>query len=302
MLARTPPISAARSAPKAATCEATVPGPSVGRGWAVPDLDLKLAYVAPGSFQMGSDVGEADERPVHEVRLSHGFWMGTLQVTQAQYKAVMLGPPHPALAREPDPSTFKDARNPVETVSWHDAMAFCAKLTACERVAGRLPAALEYRLPTEAEWEYAARGGKQSHGFAYSGSDTAAEVAWYDDNSAKHPHPVGQKQPNELGLYDMSGNVWEWCLGWYDASYYDRSPDADPENAQTTSYRVRRGGSWIDDAGGVRSAYRFGYGPDHANGTVGFRVCLAPLPVGRWAPDSSGPAILSNRRPVGRTR
>jgi formylglycine-generating enzyme required for sulfatase activity len=235
-----------------------------------------LAYVAPGSFQMGSNEGEADEKPVHEVQLSHGFWMGTVAVTQAEYKAVMLGGAESASGAGTDPSTFKDARHPVETVSWDDAVAFCEKLTVRERVAGRLPAGHEYRLPTEAEWEYAARGGSESRGFTYSGSNSATEVAWHDANSGNCTHPVGQKQPNELGLYDMSGNVWEWCLGWYDADYYGRSPNADPENTQATSSRVRRGGSWIDDAGGVRSAYRFGYGPGQANATVGFRTCLAP--------------------------
>jgi formylglycine-generating enzyme required for sulfatase activity len=248
---------------------------------------------------MGSDDGEADERPVHEVQLSHGFWMGAVVVTQAEYKAVMLGGAVPAADGHTDPSTFKDARNPVETVTWNDAVAFCERLTAREGDAGRLPAGLEFRLPTEAEWEYAARGGSQSRGFTYSGSNTAAEVAWYDVNSDKGPHPVGQKLPNELGLYDMSGNVWEWCLGWYDASYYGHSPNADPENTQATSYRVRRGGSWIDDAGGVRSAYRFGYGPDHANGTVGFRVCLAPHAEGRPTAEESGSALLRRSRPAG---
>jgi formylglycine-generating enzyme required for sulfatase activity len=247
----------------------------------VPGLHLKLAYVAPGSFQMGSNEGETDERPVHEVHLTRGFWMGEVAVTQAEYKAVMVTGTDSAAAAEPDPSTFKDSRNPVETVSWDNAVAFCERLTTRERAAGRLPADHEYRLPTEAEWEYAARGGTHSQGFTYSGSNTATEVAWHDSNAGSSTHPVGQKQANELGLYDMSGNVWEWCLGWYDPDYYGRSPDTDPENSQATAYRVRRGGSWIDDAGGVRSTYRFGYGPGHANNTVGFRACLAAHSAGR---------------------
>jgi formylglycine-generating enzyme required for sulfatase activity len=281
MQARTLSASVAGKAAEAVKGKAAAAGPAAGHGWTVPGVRLKLAYVAPGSFQMGSNDGEADEKPVHEVHLSHGFWMGTVAVTQAEYRTVTRNEEGDTAGSATDPSKFKDSRNPVETVSWDDAVAFCEKLTTRERDAGRLPAGLEYRLPTEAEWEYAARGGAKSEGYTYSGSNTATDVAWHDANSDNGPHPVGQKQPNELGLYDMSGNVWEWCLGWYDAGYYGRSPNADPENSQASSYRVRRGGSWIDDAGGVRSAYRFGLGPGQANGTVGFRACLGPQSEGR---------------------
>lgn len=281
MQASTLQIPTTKTAQRTVKGRALAAAPAAGQAWMVPGLSLKLAYVAPGSFLMGSNDGEGDEKPVHEVHLSHGFWLGEVAVTQAEYKEVMRDGAEHADAGAMDPSTFKESRNPVETVSWGDAVSFCEKLTLREGAAGRLPGDLEYRLPTEAEWEYAARGGSQSRGFVYSGSDTATDVAWLDSNSDSSTHPVGQKQPNELGLYDMSGNVWEWCLGWYDADYYGRSPSADPENSQATAYRVRRGGSWIDEAGGVRSTYRFGYGPDHANSTVGFRVCLAPHCDGR---------------------
>jgi formylglycine-generating enzyme required for sulfatase activity len=170
---------------------------------------------------------------------------------------------------------------PVVCVSWTNSVAFCRWLTERERGAGRLPAGYEYRLPTEAEWEYAARGGPASKGHTYAGSNSADEVAWYNENSDKATHPVGQKEPNELGLYDMSGNVWEWCLDGYDESYYGRSPNVDPANTQAAADRVRRGGSWYGGAGGVRSARRGGGRPDYADSSRGFRACLAPQSEGK---------------------
>jgi formylglycine-generating enzyme required for sulfatase activity len=232
---------------------------------------MVLVNVDPGSFQMGSEKGESDEMPVHAVRLSRGFWLGKYEVTQAEYEAVVGS----------NPSNFKGARNPVESVSWNDAAAFCAKLTQRERAAGRLPAGYQYRLPTEAEWEYAARGGAASKGYTYAGSNNVDEVAWYGEKSGGSTHPVGQKRPNELGLYDMSGNAWEWCLDWYDEEYYGRSPNTDPANTQATANRARRGGSWGSGVGGVRSTGR-GWGrPGNAGSFLGFRACLAPVTVAK---------------------
>jgi TPR repeat protein len=254
-----------RSAPAApSTVAPTLP--VAGPAWTVPQLGLELVWVAPGSFQMGSNDGSDDEKPVHAVRISRGFLIGKYEVTQAEYEAVM----------GKNPSRFKGARNPVENVSWDDAAAFCAKLTERGRAAGRLPAGYEYRLPTEAEWEYAARGGASSKGYTYAGSNTVDEVAWYSSNSGFSTHQVGQKQPNELGLYDMSGNVWEWCLDDYDGSDYAKSPDTDPVNLQTGSVRVDRGGGWFFDAGDLRPACRHGYRPDYVYFSLGFRACLAP--------------------------
>ncbi len=211
-------------------------------------------------------MGSVDSGPAHTVRISRGFWMGKCEVTQAEYETIT----------GEDPSTLKGARNPVECVFWDDAVAFCTKLTQRERKAARLPEGYEYRLPTEAEWEYAARGGAQSAGTTYSGSSNVDEVAWYKDNSGGKTHPVGLKEPNELGLYDLSGNVAEWCLDWYDEGYYARSPNTDPANTQAASFRVFRGDCWTNDAGLVRSVVRGRFRPDDAGNGLGFRACLAP--------------------------
>jgi formylglycine-generating enzyme required for sulfatase activity len=252
--------------------------------WTVPDLGLELVWVAPGSFRMGA----ADSPPVHTVQIAHGFWAGKYEVTQAEYEALMGR----------NPSTFKGARNPVERVSWGEATAFCTKLTEREQKAGRLQDGYEYRLPTEAEWEYAARGGTGSKGTNYSGSNNVDEVAWYYANSGNRrlddaeadektrlsnlsgsnsrSHPVGLRKPNELGLYDLSGNVWEWCLDGYDESYYAKSPGTDPVNLQAATFRVKRGGSWGNGAGDVRSALRSRSRPGDASNGLGFRLVAAP--------------------------
>jgi formylglycine-generating enzyme required for sulfatase activity/predicted Ser/Thr protein kinase len=279
-----------QTSPTRPTAPAIAPAP--GQPWTVPDLGLELVWVAPGSVQMGENNGSGKETPAHTVQISRGFWMGKYEVTQAEYEALT----------GKNPSQVKDARNPVETVSWDDAVAFCTKLTEREQKAGRLPEGYEYRLPTEAEWEYAARGGTGSKGTLYAGSNNVDEVAWYyansgdrrlddrlsyseaDNNKRKsnllsnncRPHPVGQKKPNELGLYDPSGNVWEWCLDWFDASYYARSPGTDPVNLEAGSYRVGRGGGWCNVAGFCRVANRFYSGPSNMSDFVGFRACLAP--------------------------
>jgi len=241
-------------------------GPRLGRPWTVPELGMEFVPVSAGSFKMGSNDGFDWEKPVHTVRIARDFWLGKYEVTQAEYEALT----------GKNPSHFKGARNPVETVSWEDASAYCAKLTARERSAGRLPSGYEYRLPTEAEWEYAARGGTKSKGCTYAGSEKVGDVAWYSENSGGTTHAVGGKGANEVGLYDMSGNVWEWCLDWYDAEYYKKTNGAsDPVNLQKASYRVIRGGCWCFSAGLVRSANRDGDGPSAADGDLGFRVCLA---------------------------
>jgi formylglycine-generating enzyme required for sulfatase activity len=220
---------------------------------------------------MGSDVQDDDsdvqddEKPVHEVTLTYSFWMGATPVTQEQFQELM----------GVNPSCFAGEKKPVEQVNWRVARAYCERLTKQQSVTGTLPAGYEYRLPTEAEWEYAARGGPASKGYTYAGSNTVDAVAWYSDSGSR-THPVGEKRPNELGLYDMSGNVWEWCLDGYDAEYYGRSPNTDPVNTQAASDRVKRGGSWFDDAWYLRSADRRRLGPGDARNFLGFRACLAP--------------------------
>jgi formylglycine-generating enzyme required for sulfatase activity len=245
-----------------------IPRPVPGTLWIVPEIAMKCVYVEPGTFRMGSaESGPNDEKPVHEVSLSRGFWMGACEVTQAQWRAVM----------ETDPSKYKGDERPVEMVSWYEAVEFCRKLTDREHDAGRLPENHVYRLPTEAEWEYAARGGRHSRGFTYPGSDDPSEVAWYWPGSSDETHVVGTRRPNELGLYDMAGNVWEWCLDWYAPDYYARSPKSDPVNHDygDKKYRVCRGGSWGLYPTHCRSANRGGGTPTGRFYSYGFRVVLA---------------------------
>jgi formylglycine-generating enzyme required for sulfatase activity len=233
----------------------------------IADLDMELTLVEAGTFQMGSaESGPNDEKPVHNVTISRDYWMGTHEVTQVQWRVLMGN----------NPSYFKGDELPVEQVSWEDAINFCRKLTQRERAAGRMPAGYLYRLPTEAEWEYAARGGSRSRGFKYAGSDNPDEVAQYWKNW-NQSYAVGGKQPNELGLYDMSGNVWEWCLDWYAPDYYSRSPQTDPLNRDYGEkiYRVCRGGSWGLYPTHCRSANRGGGTPGGKFYSFGFRVVLA---------------------------
>ncbi len=239
-------------------------GPAPGDPWTVPDLGAVFVHVAPGSFQMGSNDGDSDEKPVHALEISQGYWMCEHEVTQQQYQSIMGG----------DPSKFKGPRNPVEKVSWNDSVSFCQKLTNQERRAGRLLEGYMYRLPTEAEWEYAARGGARGRSTAYAGSDCVDDVAWCGENSDKKTHPVGQKQANELGLYDMTGNVWEWCQDWF--KNYSSEPQIDPVGPGTGLRRVIRGGSWDYDAAVCRVANRHYYTPTSRFTIIGFRVVLGP--------------------------
>jgi formylglycine-generating enzyme required for sulfatase activity len=161
-----------------------------------------------------------------------------------------------------NPSNFSGCDDcPVEKVSWHDANAYAQKV-------GK-------RLPTEAEWEYAARGGNKSKGYTYSGGNNLDAVGWYNDNSRSKTHPVAQKQPNELGLYDMSGNVWEWCSDWYDKGYYSRSPQNDPQGPNSGKYRVLRGGRWNFSDYLCRVAARLRYYPDRRDSYSGFRLVFS---------------------------
>jgi formylglycine-generating enzyme required for sulfatase activity len=222
----------ARIMPSEPATPVPVASPMGGRNLVLVDLGMEMVYIEPGSFQMGSNsvYSDSDEKPVHAVRISRPFWMGKCEVTESQYQVIAGTNP----SEEPD--------LPV-TVSHKDAVAFCRRLTDRERRAGRLPVGYVYRLPTEAEWEYAARGGAKSLGFEYAGSANPDDVAWYSKSGGK-THPVGQKKPNEVGLHDMSGNVWEWCHDVYDASYYATSPSSDPTGPSSGDLHVLRGGSW----------------------------------------------------------
>ncbi|GHV83851.1 hypothetical protein AGMMS50212_11910 [Spirochaetia bacterium] len=232
-----------------------------------------FAYVKGGSFLMGSPPSEADRldnEAQHRVTV-HSFYMGQYEVTQAEYETV-LG--H-------NPSEFKGGNLPVENVSWYEAVEYCNKLSLKE---GLKPAysgsgndivcnfkASGYRLPTEAEWEYAAKGGnKDTMTYEYSGSNNADAVAWYYSNSGERTHDVGTKAPNSLGLYDMSGNVWEWCWDWY--GDYSMVEQTDPAGAASGSYRVLHGGGWDDLTLYLRSAYRGNLTPTFRGNDLGFRV------------------------------
>lgn len=231
-----------------------------------------MVWIRPGRFQLGSSPEEkghgTDEDPPTEGVITHGFWMGKFEVTQAEYLAVMGS----------NPSGFLGyANHPVERVTWNEANAYCAKKTVREREVGRLPAGFVYRLPTEAEWEYACRAGTTTR-FSF-GDDLAEtelrEYAWFINNSDSSTHPVGQLKPNPWGLYDMHGNVWEWCQDlWQDA--YPGGSVTNYTGSTDGWLRVARGGSWLYDAAFSRSANRDNYGPDNRCSDIGFRVVLGP--------------------------
>lgn len=248
------------------------PSLDTGKVWVVETGGIEMMPIPAGSFLMGSDDGDDDAKPMLRVTITNMYWMGRTEVTQEQWYAVMGN----------NPLLFKCDNFPVGGVSWFDCVEFCKKLTETERSAGRIPPGYVYRLPTEAEWEYAARGGSFSQGNTYSGSDDLREVGWYIDNSGYKwrgkPHPVGQKRANELGLHDMSGNVAEWCHDWLCLySTYRSDHVIDPSGPDSGTNKVYRGGSWNGDAPLCRVTYRFGWNPSGMPniGVLGFRVVLA---------------------------
>lgn len=218
-------------------------------------VKFQMVKIQGGTFQMGATSEQGNdvsinEKPIHSVTLSD-YHIGQTQVTQELWQAVMGS----------NPSEFKgDSQCPVENVSWNDCMEFIAKLN---RLTGK-----NFRLPTEAEWEYAARGGSKSRGYKYSGNNNPDLVAWYDGNSINKTHPVAQKQANELGLYDMSGNVWEWCSDWY--GEYTNEVQTNPTGPITGTDYVQRGGSWENGSIGVRVSRR-------SPGTPALRGCYYGL-------------------------
>lgn len=224
-------------------------------------ISIEMVKVEAGTFMMGATsemeegIATDNEKPVHQVTLTKDYYMGKYEVTQALWKAVMGR----------IPSFFEGDNLPVEWVSWNDCQKFISKLN---KMTGR-----RFRLPTEAEWEYAARGGKKSRGYQYSGSSNISDVAWYDGNSGSKTHPVGTKQANELGIYDMSGNVYEWCQDSY-VSYVSAS-QTNPTGAVSGAFRVGRGGGWNCIARGCRSAFRYGYAPDDRDSYLGLRLVLS---------------------------
>ena len=208
-----------------------------------------------GTSEQGSDAYD-DEKPTHSVTLS-SYYICKYEVTQALWRAVMGS----------NPSYFEGDNLPVEQVSWNDCQTFINRLNS---YTGR-----NFRLPTEAEWEFAARGGNYSRHYKYSGSNYISDVAWYDSNSGNRTHPVGTKQANELGLYDMSGNVFEWCSDW--AGTYSSYPQTDPTGPNSGSRHVLRGGSWRSFAGNCRSSIRYRYPPGSRDSNLGLRLVLSQL-------------------------
>ena len=231
-----------------------------------------MVLVEGGTFQMGSNDGDSDEKPVHEVTVS-SFYIGKYEVIQKEWREVM----------GTNPSYFKGDNLPVEQISWFQAVEYCNKLSIKE---GLTPfysgsgnnitcnwSANGYRLPTEAEWEYAARGGNKSKGYKYSGSNDVGSVAWYDSNPGSKTQAVGTKQANEIGIHDMSGNVWEWCWDWYDD--YASASQNNPRGATNGSSKVLRGGGWNSLGNYCRVSNRYGNNPGGSNSSVGFRVSRA---------------------------
>ncbi len=224
----------------------------------VKGVTFEMVRVEGGVFTMGTDrnadpVASVNESPMHSVTLDC-YYMGKTEVTQALWQAVMGN----------NPSNFKGSNLPVENVSWDDCQAFISKLNVLTK--------RKFRLPTEAEWEYAARGGNKSRGYLYAGSDSIDDVAWYDVNGEEITHPVASKQPNELGLYDMSGNVYEWCTDWY--ARYTGEPQTNPQGPTTGSGRIIRGGSIDDLRDACRSTSRDNDDFNDRDNDMGLRLAL----------------------------
>ena len=266
-----------------------------------------FVHVAGGTFQMGSTDSEADsdESPVHSVTVD-SFYMAETEVTHEQFleflndagvsaagqlngnEVIDMDDSDVAFSHDGTEFSFAasgdadDIDCPVIEVMWYGAVEYSNWLSEQESlnkaysISGTSvswnQSANGYRLPTEAEWEYAARGGAQSNGYKYAGSNNVDEVGWYPDNSGYKTQPVKGKKANELGLYDMSGNVWEWCWDWYDSDYYSSSPRANPTGPSSGSIRVLRGGSWISSPGYLRGALRYDAGPGDSGSSGGFRL------------------------------
>jgi formylglycine-generating enzyme required for sulfatase activity len=223
-------------------------------------IGIEFVLIQAGAFTMGSpqNAEERNEMPPHKVSISKSFYLGKYEVTQEQWVAVMGS----------NPSRLKEPNHPVDSVSWHDVQEFIKRLNAKEKHN-------RYRLPTEAEWEYAARAGTTTAYFFGDDSSALSRYAWYFGSSDGTSHPVGQKPPNAWGLYDVHGNVFEWTQDWFSGKYYAESPETDPQGPSSGAGRVARGGSWSYNAESARSAYREFLVPDARGGDVGFRLALS---------------------------
>ena len=226
-------------------------------------ISFDMVYIKGGIFGMGSEKKSFwQEYPIHQVRLDN-FYIGIYPVTQAVWKAVM--------GTENNPSYFQGDRRPVKSITWHQAQEFMQMLNQRSDKS--------YRLPTEAEWEYVARGGPLSEGFIYAGSNKLWEVGSYAENSYKETKAVGQKRPNELGLYDMSGNVWKWCQDWFLEEYYEECAKhgivKNPQDPDESDTRVIRGGSWINNSENCRTIFQHDHFPAVQDNYLGFRLLFS---------------------------
>ncbi len=247
--------------------------PQKHKAWIIPNINMQLEFVENGEFQMGTNFPWNDAEKKHSVILTDDFWIGKFEVTQAEYYQIM----------NENPSFYKNNENPVEMVSFFDAMKFCEKLTKKDQLANVLPKGYEYRLPTEAEWEFAAKGGNKSENYRFSGSNECWEVAFYSNSLSKeeeHTYNVGLKLPNELGLYDMNGNVAELT---YDQCDYKKRKGCITNTyrngvinplSRIGEYRIRKGGYF---SSGIKSnAGKYIVKPNGKTQNIGFRICLAP--------------------------
>lgn len=223
----------------------------------IPDIfKIEMVDIEGGTFQMGNNNGDIDEQPEHEITLSN-FKISKFEVTQALWRAVM----------GTNPSYFPNCDEcPVEQVSWNDTQIFIERF---QKITGK-----SFRLPTEAEWEFVAKGGTKSQNFIYSGSNSLNDIAWNIDNAESKTHKVGLKTANELGIFDLTGNVFEWCQDWYDGLYYQNSPKSNPINSTTSPSKVLRGGSWSSTSKLSLVTNRTNIAPDKAFADVGFRLAL----------------------------
>jgi formylglycine-generating enzyme required for sulfatase activity len=249
------------------------------RNFKIDDLNFEMVFVQGGTFIMGctSDPNDCfeNEEPTHSVTLSD-FYLGKWQVTQQLWKKVMG-------------TTISQQRNlldsiftfpfhgegglyPMYYINYMECEEFCEKLN--QLLSKQLPEGYKFALPSEAQWEYAARGGKKSKGYLYSGSDKIGNIAWYEELSNEQTHEVGTKKKNELGIYDMSGNLWEWCVDWFDGEYYNYSPSTDPTGPSYGYFRALRGGSWRSIAQGCRTSCRYRSSPNERASNCGLRLAL----------------------------
>jgi formylglycine-generating enzyme required for sulfatase activity len=259
---------------------------ATGYAWHVKDTNtqIEMLLIPPGTFQMGCSAQSDDpnycesslaqsENPVHTVTLTHPFYMGRYEVTQAQWQARMGSNPSWFQSASSQVPADQVPNRPVEQVSWNTIQGFLAHTGM--------------RLPTEAEWEYAYRAGTTTAFHGFTGFDglylngtndgnLVVNIAWYSANSNSQTFPVGEMLANGFGLHDMAGNVFEWVSDWYGSTYYSSSPQTNPTGPASGSYRLVRGGSWFDSPGYLRASSRYRYSPDYANDGIGFRVARNP--------------------------